>query len=227
MGIPVDSQVSFQNLENVENIGSHLKDIFKRVDEIKQELESLGNILHQVCFFIKQSNINVLKHNVNMETPLVDKEGFPRSDIDVVSIRIARARINQLKNDYHALTDNIQEALRILHSQESQNITQNIIEDIVERPFARVNYVINQSPAALSGLQEGDLIKRFGTIHAGNHQELSALVQLVEASDNKKIELLIVRKTESKETDINLTLIPRKDWGGNGSLGAHIVPINL
>ncbi|KAG5440749.1 hypothetical protein PCK2_000185 [Pneumocystis canis] len=62
-------------------------------------------------------------------------------------------------------------------------------------------------------------------IHIGNHQGLSALVQLVQASENKKIELLVTREIKSKETDITLTLIPQKNWGGSGSLGAHIIPI--
>ncbi|CCJ29639.1 unnamed protein product [Pneumocystis jirovecii] len=211
MGIPVNSQASDQSVEDTESINSHLKDIFKRLDEIKQELQSLSDVL--------------LQHNVNMETPLIDEEGFPRSDIDVVSVRIARARINRLKNDYHALTNNIQVALHTLHKHNPQDTTQTAIENTIERPFARVNYIIHQSPAALAGLQEGDLIKRFGTIHAENHQGLSSLVQLVEMSDNKEIPLQIVRKEESKEININLTLIPQKNWGGSGSLGAHIVPI--
>ncbi|KAG5520181.1 hypothetical protein PMAC_001258 [Pneumocystis sp. 'macacae'] len=211
MSISINSQASDQSVEDAKSIKNHLKDIFKRVDEIKQELQYLGDVLFQ--------------HNVNMETPLVDEEGFPRSDIDVVSVRIARARINRLKNNYHTLTDSIQTALHALHIYNSQDINQTIIENTVKRPFARVNYVIHQSPASLAGLQEGDLIKQFGTIHAENHQGLSALVQLVEASDNKEISLLITRKKESKEIDINLTLIPQKNWGGNGSLGAHVVPI--
>lgn len=36
---------------------------------------------------------------MNMLTPLIDPEGFPRSDIDVAGIRTARSQINRLRND--------------------------------------------------------------------------------------------------------------------------------
>lgn len=34
-----------------------------------------------------------------MATSLIDPEGFPRSDLDVASIRTARSQINRLRND--------------------------------------------------------------------------------------------------------------------------------
>ncbi|KAG5440748.1 hypothetical protein PCK2_000184 [Pneumocystis canis] len=118
-----------------------LKDILQRVDEIKKELQSLSNVL--------------LQHNVNMETPLIDADGFPRSDIDVVSVRMARSRINQLKNDYHALTNNIQATLHALHDSRISDNSKEVLQEPVYKPYARVNYVIHQSPAALAGLQKG------------------------------------------------------------------------
>lgn len=199
MGIPVTQALQ-------DDYG--LAEILQRADDIKQELQSLSHVLRE--------------NNVDMETPLVDAEAFPRADIDVVSIRIARARINQLKNDYHVLTDNIQAALHALHAQNSSQPSQ---QEFTYRPFARVHYVIHQSPAALAGLKEGDLIKKFGSIHEGNHEALSALVRLVQISEEKEITLLVTRKIDSNEVDVNLTLIPQKNWGGNGSLGAHIIPL--
>lgn len=38
-----------------------------------------------------------------MDTPLVDAEGFPRSDIDVWAVRHARVKIIELKNDLKLL----------------------------------------------------------------------------------------------------------------------------
>ncbi|EMR09910.1 hypothetical protein PNEG_01670 [Pneumocystis murina B123] len=201
MGILINTG-TFQNQHE-------LKDILQRIDEIKQELQSLGQVLSQ--------------NNVNMETSLIDAEGFPRSDINIVEVRMARARINRLKNDYRGLTDNMQ---TMLHNINILNSPQ-VVQEPVYQPFAKVNYIIHKSPADLAGLQEGDLIKKFGTVHAGSHDTLSAVSRLVQASENKEIEILVMRKIDTKETDINLILIPQKSWGGSGSLGAYIIPINI
>ena len=41
----------------------------KKKDDIEAELKALGSVLDS--------------HNVNMETPLLTRDGFPRADIDV------------------------------------------------------------------------------------------------------------------------------------------------
>ncbi|QSL65743.1 hypothetical protein MERGE_000021 [Pneumocystis wakefieldiae] len=185
------------------------KDILQRIDEIKQELQSLSHVLSQ--------------NNVNMETPLIDAEGFPRSDINIVEVRMARARINRLRNDYRELTNNMQTILDNINVLNSPQVVQKP----TYQPFAKVNYIIHKSPADLAGLKEGDLIKKFGTVHAGSCDAISAVSRLVQASENKEIEILVMRKINTEETDINLILTPQKNWGGSGSLGAYIVPINI
>ena len=62
-----------------------------RRDAIEAEMEAQLSIL--------QSN------SVNMDTPLVDHEGFPRDDIDIWAVRHARVRIIELRNDHKALMD--------------------------------------------------------------------------------------------------------------------------
>lgn len=54
---------------------------------------------------------------------LLDTEGFPRSDIDISSVRSDRHRLSELRNDYKDLTDKINENLLLLHSaRRSQNV---------------------------------------------------------------------------------------------------------
>ncbi|XXG58835.1 hypothetical protein AAC387_Pa04g1035 [Persea americana] len=54
---------------------------------------------------------------------LLDSEGFPRSDIDISSVRSDRHRLSELRNDYKDLTDKINENLLVLHStRRSQNV---------------------------------------------------------------------------------------------------------
>lgn len=41
---------------------------------------------------LKEQQDILVSNNSNMSTPLVDAEGFPRSDIDVYTVRYARVR---------------------------------------------------------------------------------------------------------------------------------------
>ncbi len=50
-----------------------------------------------------------------MDTPLLDPQGFPRADVDVVSVRQARVKIIELRNDYKLVMDRIGAALVMLH----------------------------------------------------------------------------------------------------------------
>ena len=51
--------------------------------------------------------------------------------------------------------------------------------DIRETPFAKVNTVVNGSPAAQAGLQVGDTIRRFGHINWMNHESLAKVAEVV------------------------------------------------
>eukprot|EP01069_Polyplicarium_translucidae_P011598 Polyplicarium_translucidae@DN4128_c0_g1_i1.p2 len=48
--------------------------------------------------------------------PLVDAEGFPRSDVDVHAVRTARHRLACLKTDLHSKLEETKAALEKLHS---------------------------------------------------------------------------------------------------------------
>jgi hypothetical protein len=48
--------------------------------------------------------IDVLRsHNVDARTPLIDAQGFPRADIDLLAVRAARQRLAELRNDRSAV----------------------------------------------------------------------------------------------------------------------------
>eukprot|EP00922_Rhytidocystis_sp_ex-Travisia-forbesii_P070540 GHVS01105361.1.p1 GENE.GHVS01105361.1~~GHVS01105361.1.p1 ORF type:complete len:104 (-),score=10.42 GHVS01105361.1:468-746(-) len=48
--------------------------------------------------------------------PLVDKEGFPRADIDVHGVRTARHRLCCLKNDYEQIMEEIKKLIENVYS---------------------------------------------------------------------------------------------------------------
>ncbi|KAJ1925944.1 26S proteasome non-ATPase regulatory subunit 9 [Tieghemiomyces parasiticus] len=56
------------------------------------------------------------QQGVGLTDPLVDREDFPRSDIDVSAIRLARVRIIELRNDLKNTVGDIEQCLYQLHN---------------------------------------------------------------------------------------------------------------
>jgi hypothetical protein len=153
--------------------------------------------------------MDVIKtQGTDMTTPLVDREGFPRADIDVAGVRTARARIHRLRNDLKDAMDAIAAALENVYARpdDAGKAAQGAAPEdgtaAGERPFALVNGVAPGSPAEqavrshlaghcrplclthkLQGLRRTDKIVRFGSLHAGNHNGLQALPSLVESNE--------------------------------------------
>jgi len=50
-----------------------------------------------------------------IKTPLVDSEGFPRNDIDLVNATSKRGRLAVINNDYKVLMSKIEELLHRIH----------------------------------------------------------------------------------------------------------------
>ncbi|KAK6539505.1 putative 26S proteasome regulatory subunit, variant 3 [Orbilia ellipsospora] len=98
-------------------------------------------------------------------------------------------------------------------------------ETIVEAVFAVVNQVFPSSPAEAAGLKAGDKIKRFGTVGALNHEKLAKVATEVQQNENRAISVLVSRADASGEKDLDLSLTPRRDWGGRGMLGCHLLQL--
>ncbi|EPY50179.1 26S proteasome regulator [Schizosaccharomyces cryophilus OY26] len=85
-----------------------LKRLEKKKLEIEEEMKELQNVL--------------IRENVTMHTPLVTEDGFPRSDIDIPTIRPTRHKIITLRNDYNKIEDEIKKALEnVLSAQTTKN----------------------------------------------------------------------------------------------------------
>jgi 26S proteasome non-ATPase regulatory subunit 9 len=102
------------------------------------------------------ANFSVLKANdAKMHGPLVDHEGFPRSDIDVWAVRTARVRIIELNNDLDRVMGEIAIALKGVYNTNAAASPPKKIEDkgnesvnADSKPFAKVGAVSPGSPAA-------------------------------------------------------------------------------
>ncbi|KAI5843940.1 26S proteasome non-ATPase regulatory subunit 9 [Morchella snyderi] len=201
------------------NAKEDLLALMKEKDNVEAELKALGSVLDS--------------HKVNMQTPLCTFDGYPRDDIDVAQIRIARSRIIHLRNDYKGLMNKIEKGLHAHHATIAASLATtppsplaSSSTQLIEAPFAKVNTVVPGSPAAEAGMRPGDLIKRFGTVNALNHSRLSRVAELVTQDEGRPVNVLLSRKDDSgTEVNIHVSLTPRKDWGGRGLLGCHLLPL--
>jgi 26S proteasome non-ATPase regulatory subunit 9 len=117
-----------------------------RKDALEAELEAQGSILKA--------------NNTDMRQPLVDREGFPRDDLDVWAVRHARVRIIELRNDLESLMNEIAKTLETVYPRSpppphegSESTTASDAEGGATvstelLPFARINGVAPGSPAA-------------------------------------------------------------------------------
>ena len=92
--------------------------------------------------------------------------------------------------------------------------------DVAAVPFALVESVAGAGPASAAGLMVGDQVLRFGTVHAGNHDQLRSLARLTQRSEGGSIDLIVRRAAEP----VSLTLVPQR-WSGPGLLGCHLTPL--
>lgn len=215
------------NLDPIEfkeytNINSRLT--FQELEIIKQDIEKQLNILFDLLNH---------KYNCDMNTSLITSDGYPRNDIDVVSIRLIRVRIIRLKNDYKLILELIDDKMsqEFAQRQIDNPIGQDVEEEMNDSqsrrtieytiPFARVAEVVNGGPAFKAGLKENDEILLFDhDIHASNNNRLRNLVTRVKIG--KTIPVEIKRNQNEK---VSLNLIPSDDWDGQGLLGCRLLPI--
>lgn len=95
-----------------------------------------------------------------MTTNLIDPEGFPRSDIDVATIRTSRSQINRLRNDLKGVIGDmsalLERGLPFTGKGEEGEVDGGEGEEVGEvvekdqgdnKPFAKVDGVFPNSPA--------------------------------------------------------------------------------
>ncbi|KAL1950329.1 hypothetical protein VTO73DRAFT_5453 [Trametes versicolor] len=193
----------------------NVRSLMARKDAIEAEMEAQLSVL--------QSN------SVTMDTPLVDSEGFPLADVDIWAVRHARVRIIELRNDLKALMDKIMLALQTVYDPSAQSQPAPAAETTTDhasngspQPFARVDGVAPDSPAASAGLLREDLVISFGPLTKSSFgtSSLQPLAELVAAQENQEVIIEVLRSDHR----VRLTFIPRRGWGGRGLLGCYLVP---
>jgi 26S proteasome non-ATPase regulatory subunit 9 len=210
-----------------------MPELMQEKERIEAELSALSSVLSS--------------HGVNMNTSLTTFDGFPRDDIDIAQVRTTRVRIIHLRNDHKDVMKYLEKGLHAHFAQlqaqaasatvngttvpsvPSLSAADNGISDATAHrtPFARVNSVEPRSPAEQAGLKTGDLICGFGAVHWLNHERLSKVSETVQQHEGRPVTVRISRESDSATGTIDreLQLTPRRNWGGRGLLGCHLVPL--
>lgn len=190
----------------------YLKGLMKRKDEIEAELMGIVDEL--------ESKGPDGQPAVGLRGKLVDAEGYPRNDIDIMRISTLRNRHAILNTDLAELMKEIEKGLHSLHadapkpepSRESSSSTMFL------EPFLLVHSCVTESPAYKSGLRTGDLITKLGSLRAGQFKAEGFAGVAAQIVEDKAIRIHILRGSEHK----TISLLPQK-WSGDGLIGCHLV----
>ncbi|GJD12822.1 26S proteasome non-ATPase regulatory subunit 9 [Galdieria sulphuraria] len=183
---------------------------------------------------------------------LVDSEGFPRNDLDIISVRSQRQRIAHLYTDHKSITDELEQLLHSILGRGSESISvtrsslsekepltlnsthlqvsdpDSVVLAPLGKPFALVDRIVTASPADLAGMKDGDRIIAFANISTETKgSEIEAYRSLAPTvRDFSHVSVPVAVERVDPET--HQTLIVHLDitplpWDGPGLLGCSIL----
>ncbi|CAG9464792.1 unnamed protein product [Pedinophyceae sp. YPF-701] len=166
--------------------------------------------------------------------PLVDREGFPRDDVDIPQIRTDRKRVIELRNDHKGIMKQLGELLTQLHAAVKHEVPRPSAADAAQTgaappdapaapataPFAVIDQVAADSPAQAAGVQLGDRVVAVGDIRGPPAEAFERVAAWLPTAEGVKVALVVEREGRL----VTLALVPRR-WGGRGLLGCHMKPL--
>ena len=182
--VSIDPYIS-ETLPKLQTITS-AEEVMRLKDRIESQLKEFASYLSS--------------QGVDMETPLVSRDGYPRADIDVLQVRLARRNINMLRNDLRKVMERMQELLVTYFktpegtkvnpsgtdaSSETTKSSAGVRGSEYEVPFAVLREVVPGGPAARAGVKDGDKLLKIGAVNASNHNKLKGVQrEVLEHEDN-------------------------------------------
>lgn len=168
-------------------------------------------------------------NNVTMSTNVLDAQGFPRSDLDIPTIRAARSQIRSLLHDRELVNTNLEALLpsALSHGVSMDTNTSSLSKNNPHTPpnhQLAIRSVQRNSPAATAGLEAGDLLLSWDELRPLTATHLSQLPLRVKESVPIALEVKRMRM-DGQHMQVQLTLVPSSHWEGRGLLGCHIVPV--
>lgn len=125
-----------------------------------------------------------------IDTPLVDPDGYPRGDIDIVRVRVQRGRLAQIRNDHSRLTKEIEQHLQQLSALENPDKLEEEKREYASRrapkpkpKFDTVTgkWVVPSWDGTLAGIPGGDT-RSFDSVEKATPEQTAAALQYLEAT---------------------------------------------
>ncbi|RYG98538.1 hypothetical protein EON65_51320 [archaeon] len=152
-----------------------------------------------------------------IKDPLVDAEDFPRNDIDIYNVKRKRLRLSGINFEHKEMMKQIEALVHQMHSLESDSATPSQVEGainnnqakqagpgtvfttaevLLQRPIAKLDEILEGSPAAEAGIHDGDFLMKFGNITSVAADALPSIAKLVGVSVSKPIAIIVKRGEE-------------------------------
>jgi len=191
---------------------------------------------------------------VGLTSRLVDDEGFPRADVDLMRVRTLRHRAHVLRTDLRAVEEELSRLVLELHEAASKVPKELLAEYEAaasrkpqpqaarasaeagagggaprapsedERPFAAVRDVAAGSPAGRAGLRPGLMVTRFGDVGYASVRAAGGGLGPVAGQVREGVAVQVVVLESLGAAPKTLTLTPAR-WAGQGLLGCFLVPV--
>lgn len=211
------------------------------VQELKDQLKDIHARRARLEEQVSVHTARLEAAGVGMHGPLLDEEGFPRSDIDIPAIRADRNKVITLSNDHKELTSQLEMLLQKLHSQardegaprpltpptaaagpygvsnEVEGVVAVTVDARSTRPFAVVDELVENSAAAAAGVLLRDELVRFGNVTGQTPNALQAVARVLQESEGIKVQAEFLRAGKV----VVIVLEPRK----GERLGCHLMPL--
>lgn len=146
---------------------------------------------------IAQLHASLESLNSDAHAPLIDTEGFPRSDLDIAAIKTLRAQLSICFNDHKTLMQQVAQFLEH-HFQEKSETPAAIPmpQPVAMEPIALVKSILPDSAADAAGLRPNDAILQFGPL---NDTTLVSFIadfrQILQQRENETIAVVVLRGT--------------------------------
>ncbi|KER33660.1 hypothetical protein T265_00546 [Opisthorchis viverrini] len=202
---------------------ARIGDLSSRKASLEKEIQTFSEVLEA-------------NGNVGLHAPLVDREGFPRSDIDLVAVRVARNNIIRLNNDHKQVMNELEGCLHHLHelARQAGPTSQTEVKEepkiqsttTAKAPQLRAFLVVEEvQPGGVAesvGLEVGDRITQFGSVSAENFETLRDISTVMHNTPANIPILLTVIKPSKDNSSYELEL---KKPSGGVSLGMRVKPL--
>jgi 26S proteasome non-ATPase regulatory subunit 9 len=187
-----------------------------------------------------------------MDEPLVDQGGFPRGDIDVHSVRIARHDVIRMQNDHAEVVTRLERALHTMHAATaaaasavgvgvgggaggggttgvaadgSGGVGAGSVAAVTEPKAERVPFATVNDVAPKSPAEEAGMMKGDELLMFGSvsADNFAGMAGIAQVVQSSVGKT--IRVLVRRGTKLKLfPLVPHK-WSGGGLLGCQIVPI--